>query len=83
MCTEKFLRGEPHTLVADIVQTGVAAAQGPWKDIITQMSFQDARSTDSWHALKRFGGLALRRCEFSAFRRPLGQSIVIRIHIEA
>jgi hypothetical protein len=37
-----FVAGEPHTLVADIIEPGQGAAPGAWRDIVVQKSFQDA-----------------------------------------
>ena len=53
---EQFLPGEPHTLVADIVEPGMAAAPGPWRDIVVQKSFQDAVP---WILVTLWRGLAI------------------------
>jgi hypothetical protein len=33
---------EHHTLVVDLIEPGIAAAPGPWREIVLQKAFQDA-----------------------------------------
>lgn len=39
---KQFVSGEPHTLVADIIEPCQAAAPGPWKNIVVQKTYTDA-----------------------------------------
>lgn len=52
---EQFVPGEPHTLVADIVEPGMVAAPGPWQHIVTQKTFKDAVP---WILVTLWSGLA-------------------------
>ncbi len=54
--SELFHAGEPHTLVADIIEPGMAAAPGPWVNIVGQKSFQDA---EPWILVTLWRGLAI------------------------
>jgi len=52
----QVLPGEPHTLVTDIIEPGMAAAPGPWQTIVIQKSFQDAVP---WILVTIWRGLAI------------------------
>jgi len=52
---DQFVAGEPHTLVADIIEPGQAAAPGPWKNIAIQRTYNDAVP---WILVTLWSGLA-------------------------